>query len=113
CSSSKASFSASLSRYVRGVFIQRLNHNPGRQPTDFANPVSNYDAVTPEQIASLYRLRWKIELAFKRLKSLLGIDELPAKDPDLARSWLSAKLLTALLIDTDTCNLSETLPSAQ
>ncbi len=71
------------------------------------------DVATPEQIASLYRLRWQIELAFKRLKSLLDIDELPAKDPDLARSWLSAKLITALLIDTDTCNVSETFPSAQ
>jgi hypothetical protein len=40
----------------------------------------------------------------------MNIDELPAKDPDLARSWLSAKLLTALLIDTDTHEVTESSP---
>jgi IS4 transposase len=44
-------------------------------------------------------MRWQIELAFKRLKSLLNIDRLPAKNPHLARAWLNAHLLLALLID--------------
>ena len=47
----------------------------------------------------LYRFRWQIELAFKRLKSLLELDHLPAKDPPLARSIIYAKLLAALLVD--------------
>ena len=42
------------------------------------------------QVARLYRLRWQVELAIKRLKSLLRIDRLPAKSPDLARAWLAA-----------------------
>jgi IS4 transposase len=33
-----------------------------------------------------YGLRWQVELAFKRLKSGLGIDRLPARDPTMARS---------------------------
>jgi site-specific DNA recombinase len=40
-----------------------------------------------------------IELAFKRLKSLPGFDRLPAKSEALARSWLLAHLILALLID--------------
>ena len=58
-----------------------------------------HDLYPPERIGALYRLRWQIELAFKRLKSLLHIDHLPAKDPDLVRSWILAHLLLALLID--------------
>ncbi|MBV9681479.1 MAG: hypothetical protein JO046_06785, partial [Solirubrobacterales bacterium] len=38
-----------------------------------------------------------IELAIKRLKSLLGLGALPAKSPALARVWLYAKLILALL----------------
>ncbi|MBM3515992.1 MAG: transposase, partial [Alphaproteobacteria bacterium] len=33
-------------------------------------------------IAEIYRMRWQIELAFKRLKSLLRVDEMLAKDPN-------------------------------
>jgi len=47
----------------------------------------------------LYRLRWQIEIAFKRLKSLLRIDELRAFDPVLAQTYLLAKLLAAVLVD--------------
>ena len=51
------------------------------------------------RVAALYRLRWQIEIAFKRLKSLLHLDALRAKDPALARAWLYAHLIAALLID--------------
>jgi len=57
------------------------------------------DSLPATQILELYRFRWQIEMAFKRLKSLLALDELPAKDPDLARTYLYAKLLAALLLD--------------
>ena len=50
-------------------------------------------------LVALYRVRWQIELAFKRLKSILRLDRLPAKDPGLARAWIAAHLLLALLID--------------
>jgi hypothetical protein len=47
----------------------------------------------------LYRLRWQIEIAFKRLKSLLHLDHLRAKNEKLAATYLYAKLLGALIID--------------
>lgn len=52
-----------------------------------------------EEILEIYRFRWQIELVFKQLKSLLHLDELPAKDPSLARTFLFAKLLAALLLE--------------
>lgn len=57
------------------------------------------DRVSPDQLAALYRLRWRIELAFKRLKSLLHLDRLPAKDKNLARAWIFAHLIAALLVE--------------
>jgi IS4 transposase len=61
-------------------------------------------------LGALYRLRWQIELALKRLKSILHIDRLPAKDPDLARAWLYAHLLLALLLDETTAELDTLSP---
>ena len=46
----------------------------------------------------LYR-RWQIEIGFKRLKTLGGLDRLPASDPALARTWLLAHLIAAVLTD--------------
>lgn len=51
------------------------------------------------QIMDFYRFRWQIELVFKRMKSILNLGELPAKDPALARTVLYAKLLAALLVE--------------
>lgn len=59
----------------------------------------NPQVVTAHQVLALYRGRWQIELVFKRLKSLLGVGELAKYDPDSARAWLQAKLLTALLLE--------------
>jgi hypothetical protein len=56
-------------------------------------------ALTAAEVLEVYRLRWQIELAFKRLKSLLHLGELPAKDTDLAKSYIYAKLLAALLVE--------------
>ena len=55
--------------------------------------------VTAEQILETYRFRWQIELAFKRLKSLLFLDNLRARDPALAQTYLLSKLLGALLAE--------------
>jgi Transposase DDE domain len=50
-------------------------------------------------VLELYRLRWQIELAFKRMKSLLGLGHLPKKDPTSARAWLHGKLFVSLLVE--------------
>lgn len=47
----------------------------------------------------MYRLRWQIELAFKRLKSQLHIDRLPNRTEQASRSWHTTHLILALLCD--------------
>jgi len=46
---------------------------------------------------ALYRLRWQIELLFKRLKSLLHLDTLPSRQGPTAKSWMLARLIAAAL----------------
>lgn len=50
-----------------------------------------------DRVLELYRCRWQVELAFKRLKSLLTLGHLPKKDLQTARAWMQMKLLIALL----------------
>lgn len=54
-----------------------------------------------ERILALYRRRWQVELAFKRLKSLLDLEALRAFDSELVSAWIHAVLLVALLIDLE------------
>lgn len=46
-----------------------------------------------------YRLRWQIELQFKRWKSLCHFDRLPNYRDDTIQSWLTAKVLIGMLLD--------------
>ena len=55
--------------------------------------------VSAAQVLELYRCRWQVELAFKRLKSLLAMSAVPKTDEQSARSWMQAKLLESLLIE--------------
>jgi hypothetical protein len=59
-------------------------------------PVAQWSAL---QVLQLYRFRWQIELVFKRLKSLLNLDGLRTRDPELVQVYLFAKLLAALLLE--------------
>lgn len=61
-------------------------------------------------VLAAYRLRWQVELAFKRLKSGLGIDRLLARDPTMARSWLLAHLILALMIEDGASEVLDSPP---
>lgn len=61
-------------------------------------------SIPPEELApaaalELYRCRWQVELAFKRLKSLLAAGHVPKHSDASAKSWMQAKILSALLIE--------------
>ena len=58
--------------------------------------------ISAGEICAVYRLRWQIELAFKRLKSLLHIDRLPTRTDAGSLSWLYAHLILVLLTE-DIC----------
>lgn len=50
-------------------------------------------------VLALYRLRWRIELGFKRLKSVIGLKGPPGGDERSARPWVLAHLLMILLLE--------------
>jgi hypothetical protein len=55
--------------------------------------------LSAAQCIELYRLRWQIELQFKRWKSICGFDRMPNFRPDTIESWLYAKILAAVLLE--------------
>lgn len=55
--------------------------------------------ITSKQILDLYRLRWQVELYFKRLKSIMNYGELPKRCSESVFSWLNGKIIIALLIE--------------
>jgi hypothetical protein len=59
--------------------------------------LTTLDAAQMPTVAAmgLYRLRWQIELLFKRLKSLLHLDTLPSREGPTAKSWMLARLIAA------------------
>ena len=58
--------------------------------------LSEEDLSTQDAL-DLYRERWQIELFFKRLKSILDLDEVPSRDPTVARPWIYLKMIAAIL----------------
>jgi hypothetical protein len=56
-------------------------------------------AFPATEILALYRLRWRVELAFKRLKSVIGLKGPPNKDPRTAKVFILAHLLMILLLE--------------
>jgi hypothetical protein len=57
------------------------------------------DILSEIEVLEWYRVRWQIELAFKRLKSLGNVGHLPKHDPASSRAWVYGKLLIALLTE--------------
>ena len=55
--------------------------------------------ILAEDILSLYRYRWQVEIYFKRLKSILDFGNVPLHREDSIHTWLNGKLLISLLIE--------------
>lgn len=88
--------------------IRRRAQRNGRTPSQSALEAAGFIVLltnlegqiwTCEQVFAMYRLRWQVEMAFKRLKGVLHLDHLRAQDPDLAQAYLLCKLLGALLAE--------------
>lgn len=56
-------------------------------------------AYPPHAISELYRMRWRIEIAFKHLKSAAGLVRPPGADPDVAKAHVLCHLLLILLTE--------------
>jgi hypothetical protein len=88
--------------------VRRAAQRQGEQPSqasllaaDWVMLITSLPAneYGTETVLLLYRLRWRIELAFKRLKSVVGLHGPPGKDDRSARPYLLAHLLTILLLE--------------
>ena len=96
---------------------QRGGHQLSRQTLDAADWVIMVTSLAPEDFATadilaLYRLRWRIELGFKRLKSLIGLKGPPGIDERSARPHILAHLLVILLLEPLVAELEDSPRSA-
>lgn len=82
--------------------------------TNFILLVTSLDeeVASTEDVLEIYRLRWQIELAFKRMKTLLHIDKMRAHTENGAKVWILSHFLLALLIDQWTGEFLAFPPSA-
>jgi hypothetical protein len=80
----------------------------GRTPSALALRLAGYfcllttltvEMASDAVVLELYRIRWQIELFFKRCKSLLHLGQLRADDPRLVRAYCTAKLIEVALIE--------------
>ena len=56
--------------------------------------------IKSEYIVELYRMRWEIELVFKRIKSIFSYGEMPSKLEKTAESWFYGKLLLSYICES-------------
>ena len=71
------------------------------------------ERLSASKCLEAYRLRWQIELQFKRWKSLCGFDRLPNYRDDTIVAWLYAKVLLGLLLDRMSSIRTELSPPVQ
>jgi hypothetical protein len=58
------------------------------------------ETLSAESIMKIYRIRWQVELAIKRMKSVLDVDKLRARyGSPLAEVWLTGKMLYVVIVD--------------
>ena len=56
------------------------------------------EQASGEEVLDIYRLRWQIEMYFKRIKGIVSLGETPAKDLVLCEAVILAKLITIMLV---------------
>ena len=88
--------------------LRRMASRKGRQlkpdTLEFARYVIVFttfpgSVFTASEVLEWYRIRWQVELVFKRFKSLAQLGHLPKYDDESAKAWLYGKLLVALLVE--------------
>ncbi len=85
-------------RLLRRASKKQMIPRPGT--FEFAKYVIVFTTLANDSTAEVlesYRMRWQIELVFKRLKGLAQLGHVPKHDDRSSRAWLFGKLLVTLL----------------
>ncbi len=67
---------------------QRKQVSDVKEITGYVVIVTTLKELSAEDILGLYRQRWQIELAFKRLKSLTGMGYLKKRNSSGIEAWI-------------------------
>ena len=100
------------------IIARRLRDDEASQAEAWVRREHKASEVTPEMLESarymvlfttshlsafdcieLYRMRWQIELQFKRWKSLCGFDRLPNYRDDTILAWIYVKLILGIIVE--------------
>lgn len=88
--------------------IKKGNHGKGRREMTPLQEVYNRfvvvitslpDSISAEKVLELYRMRWQIELVFKRMKSIFDLGDLESRKEDAVYAWFYIKLLIAAICE--------------
>src|ERR1700686_1274115 len=85
-------------RLQRRASNQQMITRPGTlELAKYVIVFTTYSSGSTADVLRSYRMRWQIELVFKRLKSLAQLGHGPKHDDRSSRAWLYGKLLVTLL----------------
>ncbi|WP_284424095.1 MULTISPECIES: IS4 family transposase [unclassified Bradyrhizobium] len=109
---------AAAARRKAKLAARKGGHTLSKQTLEAADWVILMTSLAPddfptEDVLALYRLRWRIELGFKRLKSVIGLKGPPGADERSARPHILAHLLIILLLEPLVDELEDSPRSAQ
>ncbi len=105
-----------------GIALEKLRRKAARdgrtpkpQSLEFAKCVIVFTTFpasrfAPEAVLDWYRLRWQVELVFKRFKSVAQLGHLPKRGGEGSRAWLYGKLFAALLAERPIAHASALSP---
>jgi hypothetical protein len=104
CALRKCEMAADHARKELVHEYRRKHKNLTRTVLDSTKYLFVFTTLSVEQLPAaaaleLYRGRWQVEIAFKRMKSILGLGQMHKKNPEEVIAWLHGKLLCALLIE--------------
>ena len=79
-------------------------HEPKPETWEYAKYIILFttfpeDEFSVSDVLEWYRVRWQVELVFKRFKSLAQLGHLPKQDEESSKAWLYGKLFVALIVE--------------
>lgn len=83
---------------------QKKGHSLRPETLEYAKYVIIFTTFPEESFTNIdvlewYRIRWQVELIFKRFKSIAQLGHLPKQSDDSSKAWLYGKLFVALLTE--------------